>query len=119
MKIRVGEINILCSDAGRSLAFYRDGLGFEVLEQEGPATHLACGATRFLLLPVARTRPARPAYCAAPEFSIDLMVENIAEAHAHFVRLGAEFASEWRPGDRSFFVRDPDGLVLEVIESAT
>ncbi|NRA08957.1 MAG: VOC family protein, partial [Myxococcales bacterium] len=31
MKFRFGEINVVCTDRDRSLAFYRNVLGFEVL----------------------------------------------------------------------------------------
>jgi catechol 2,3-dioxygenase len=115
-RFTVGEINIICTDLERSLRFYRDVLGFEVVEKEGPFYRLASGATRFLLLAVARAPRALTAYCESPEFSIDLMVEDIAKAHDHLLAHGVAFASEWQPGKASFFIRDPDGLVFEVIQ---
>ena len=114
--MEIGEINIICSDAQRSLRFYRDVLGFDMVEEEAGAYRLRCGATTFLLLPIAGPSPPRHPYCSVPEFSIDLMVEDIRTAHSQFVEIGAEFASKWKPGDRRFHVRDPDGLVFEVIE---
>ena len=42
MRFRMGETNIICTDLERSLHFYRDLLGFEALEPEGPAWHLEC-----------------------------------------------------------------------------
>jgi catechol 2,3-dioxygenase-like lactoylglutathione lyase family enzyme len=116
MHVSVGEINVICSNAGESLRFYRDALGFELVEQEEQAYHLQCGTTAFLLLPVAKSSPQRPKYCSVPEFSIDLMVDDIAAAHAHLIAHDAEMASTWKPGALSFFIRDPDGLVFEVIE---
>src|SRR5690242_8397443 len=116
LRITIGEINIICSDAEQSLRFYCDGLGFELLEEEDAAYRLRCGSTVFLLLPFASAAPNRAPYCSVPEFSIDLMVDDIRAAHEHFAEIGAEFASQWESGDRSFHVRDPDGLVFEVIE---
>ena len=116
MRFEIGKINIICTDAERSLRFYCDLLGFELLEEECGAYHLRCGSTAFLLLPCADALPESAPYCSVPEFSIDLMVDDIGAAHSWFVEAGAEFASEWHPADRSFHVRDPDGLVFEVIE---
>ncbi len=36
MKCVIGEINVICTDLERSLAFYRDALDFIPLEAEGP-----------------------------------------------------------------------------------
>jgi catechol 2,3-dioxygenase len=115
--VTVGEINVICTELDRSLRFYRDVLGFEVVEMEGAACHLACGAARLLLLPFAREPRTISAYCSSPEFSIDLMVEDVAVAHDHLRSQGVIFASDWQAGKESFFIRDPDGLVFEVIQS--
>ena len=50
-------------------------------------------------------------------FSLDLEVEDIEAAFAHFQSCGARFARELEPGGGNFFVMDPDGLVLEVVRS--
>jgi catechol 2,3-dioxygenase len=115
MHCRVGEINIICTELDRSLRFYRDVLGFEVLGAEGPAYHLACGGTRFLLLGVARrSREALP-YCQVADFSIDLLVPDLDEARRHMQAAGVETIFEPSPSSTRFFIRDPDGLVIELI----
>ncbi|HLK56283.1 MAG TPA: VOC family protein [Chthonomonadaceae bacterium] len=119
MRCTIGEINILCTDTHRSLAFYRDVLGFEVLAQEEDAYHLRCGEIGFLLLAVAdAARPLLP-YCATPEFSIDLLVEDLNATYAHLQSHQVTFVSEREPNRNRFFIRDPDGLVFEVIQRAS
>jgi catechol 2,3-dioxygenase len=117
MHCRVGEINIICTDLERSLRFYRDVLGFAVLNAEGPAWHLTCGETKFLLLGVAQRGHDRLPYCQMADFSIDLMVPNLDEARRHLSAAGVEFISETAPSPSRFFIRDPDGLALEIIQS--
>lgn len=112
----VGEINIICSDGDRSLKFYRDVLGFEVVSQEDDAYHMRCGLAKFLLLPVAGAAPKAAPYCSVPAFSVDLMTADIESAVQHFNAAHVEFANKWKPGDSRVFIRDPDGLVFEVIQ---
>jgi len=119
MKCRIGEINIICTDAERSLRFYRDLLGFEVVRREESAYHLQCGRHEFLLLPVAESESHRPRYCSTATFSVDILVNDITKAAESLRAAGVEFVSEWHPGDSHFFIRDPDGLVLEVIQDTT
>ena len=116
MNGRVGEINVICTDLERSLTFYHDVLGFEVTGEEGIAVHLRCGDQPFLLLPVAREPLPPTPYCSRPAYSFDFMVDRIDEAVAHLHAHSVAFESEWTPGDSHVFVRDPDGLVIEVIE---
>jgi hypothetical protein len=92
-------------------------VGFEALEPEGPAWHLACDGRRFLLLGVVEHSHAPSDYCAVAEFSLDLLVDDLAEAKARFEAADVQFVSEFEPtADRSF-IRDPDGLVLEIIQA--
>ena len=113
----IGEINVICSDIGQSLHFYRDILGFSVVEREGDAWHLASGARSVLLLPVAAQRRKPSPYCSVPTVSVDLMVDDLAAAHRHFKAHDVTFESAWVPDSRSFYIHDPDGLVWEVIAS--
>lgn len=117
MESTIGEINIVCTDAERSLRFYRDILGFEVLDQDAGCWHLACGDTRFLLLPLAGNARRPPKYCSEPCFSIDLVVSDLRHAMEHFESEGVEIDKDYPPSEERFFIRDPDGLVLEVIQS--
>ena len=113
--VRVGEINIVCTDAEQSLEFYRDVLGFDVTSEEEGCWHMACGEVRFLLLPFAASRESRPSYCSEPVFSIDLIVTDLDAARHHLESSGVEILSDPAPSDSRIFIRDPDGLVIEVI----
>lgn len=112
----IGEINIICTDLERSLAFYRDVLGFEVLAREPRACHLRCGHVDFLLLALAQSRPPNQPYGQTPEFSVDLLVDDLAAVVAEFNARGVEFVGEWAVNATRAFIRDPDGLVWEVIQ---
>lgn len=116
MQFTIGEINILCTNAQRSLVFYRDVLGFEVMAEEHGAYHLRCGGMRFLLLPVAKEARALLPYCATSEFSIDLLVDHLDAVYTHLQFHNVTFVTEWKRNSDRFFIRDPDGLVFEVIQ---
>ena len=114
--VTIGEINIICTDLDRSITFYRDVLGFELLKREKLACHLRCGHINFLLLAIAQSRPPNLPYGRTPTFSIDLLVDDLTNVVAHFKAEQVEFVSEWAPNEKRVFIRDPDGLVFEVIQ---
>ena len=118
MKFKTGEINIICSDLERSLVFYRDILGFTLIKQEGIACRLRCDNTHFLLLPVANSSRPREPYCSKPIISIDLLVDDIEKAYIYLKENNVAFEAEWKPGSSRFFIRDSDGLIIEIIESS-
>ena len=117
-RFTIGEINVICTDIAASLRFYRDMLGFAVIGQEGDCYHLDSGGRHVLLLPVAGRSGDDEPYCSVPTISVDLMVDDIAAAFRHLKAGGVSFEREWTAGARSFLVRDPDGLVWEVIGRA-
>ena len=112
-----GETNIICSDLERSLRFYRDILGFQVIEREGPAAvHMRCADRPFLLLAVARSPIDEVKYCEIPAISFDLLVGDIEEAVNYFRDRGVEFESPWRENNPFVFIKDPDDLVIEIVQ---
>lgn len=112
-----GEINVICTDLERSLSFYQDVLGFEVVEREGPAAvHMRCGDLPFLLLAVSGSPLPSVSYGDIPTISFDLIVQDITETVLHLQSCAVVFESLWRPGDSHVFIKDPDGLVIEVIK---
>jgi catechol 2,3-dioxygenase-like lactoylglutathione lyase family enzyme len=115
----IGEINIICSDVARSLRFYRDILGFNVESEEEGYWHLSCGGVRFLLLPFAAPRPELPPYCSEPTYSIDIVVSDLEAAMTYMQSHGVTIMNDPPPNDRRFFIRDPDGLPLEVVAGTT
>lgn len=117
MECNVGEINIICTDAENSLKFYRDILGFNVLSEEGGCWHLTCGDAKFLLLPFARDSRQPAKYCSEPCFSIDLIVPDLQKAKQYLESEQVEIDMDFPPSEERFFIRDPDGLILEIIQS--
>jgi len=111
--MRIGEINIICTDLPRSRAFYVDLLGLEVLEQEGKeALHLRCGEHLILLLAVAsQSIPSTP-YCLQPCISFDLIVPELESFAARLGEAGVKIEREYSPDTKNVFVRDPDGLLM-------
>ena len=118
MHFHIGEINIICTDIQRSLHFYHEVIGFALVEEEGDAYHLRAGEAAILLLPAASGVAPDGPYCSYATFSIDLVVEDAREAARYLREQGVFFERDWEPNQVNFFIRDPDGLVLEVIESA-
>jgi len=117
LRVGIGEVNIVCTDAERSLGFYQDILGFDVTSEEDGCWHLTCGGVRFLLLPFATSREEHPSYCSEPVFSIDLIVDDLDAAKNHLESNGVEIMSDPAPNDSRILIRDPDGLVIEVIRA--
>jgi catechol 2,3-dioxygenase-like lactoylglutathione lyase family enzyme len=94
LTFKPGETNIICLDLERSLRFYRDILGFQVVEHEGSAAvHMRCAEQPFLLLAVAKSPINEVEYCEVPAISFDLLVRDIKEAVSYFENHGVEFES--------------------------
>lgn len=77
---------------------------------------MRCDNTYYLLLPAAKAQHTHEPYCSKPIISFDLTVDDIEKAKNYLQKRGVEFESEWEPGSPRFFIRDPDGLVIEIIE---
>lgn len=117
MKFEFGELNVICTDIERSLHFYHDVLGFEIAKREDDRViHLRCGVQLVLLLGIASCEVERFKYGAIPEFSFDLYVEDARAAFAHFRKFDVEFELELDDGQQHFYIKDPDGMIIEVIQ---
>jgi catechol 2,3-dioxygenase-like lactoylglutathione lyase family enzyme len=116
MKFIPGEINIICTDIAKSRIFYCDILGFEQISEEDGAIHLQCSDNTYLLLPVAKQSADENDYCYKSEFSMDLMVEDLEHAYQYLDAHQVTFVRRWQSDAVSFIIRDPDGLVWEIIQ---
>lgn len=116
MKFEVGEINILCSDIKRSLNFYKNVLGFEVIEIENGAVRIKCIDKIFLLLPVGNKTVRTALYGTIPEISFDLYVDNIIETVEYFESHKIQILKPLSHEDKWIVISDPDGLAIEVIQ---
>lgn len=116
MEFIPGETNIVCTNLQQSLHFYRDILGFEVVGKEKNVCYLRRGNQTFALMPVAQILPNRAPYCSVPTISFDLMVSDIRAAYEYLKTHDVTFEKELDGNNNSFFIRDPDGLVIEITQ---
>jgi len=110
------------ADLTRSLAFYRDRLGFELdftyenfyasVCRDGGYIHLQCGP-----------RDARDQAAFEREERLDacIVVRDAATMSARFAAAGVSFTVPLRqmPYGTEFYVRDPDGYILGFVEPAS
>lgn len=117
MKFTTGEVNIICTNLEKSLAFYRDILGFTPMIDEDGFYHMQCGTLQFLLLPVAKQSVTLAEYTAIAQFSVDLIVDDLKAAYQYFREYHVTFAMDWHEGATMFVIRDPDGLPWEIVQA--
>jgi catechol 2,3-dioxygenase-like lactoylglutathione lyase family enzyme len=129
MAKRAGVI-LAVADVERSLAFYRDALGFEVeaVYDDPPYATLALASTRLSLAEQrhpAEDRPGVELAARADASRADaLLVIEVDDARAEHVRLsghGVRFlADPYEPpwGGCRFFCLDPDGYLVEIEQPA-
>jgi catechol 2,3-dioxygenase-like lactoylglutathione lyase family enzyme len=129
MARRAGAI-LAVADVERSVAFYRDRIGFEVeaLYDESSYATLALAGTRLSLAEQGHPAEDRPGVSmSAPadpsQVNVVLVVE-VDDAHAEHRRLakaGVRFlADPYEPpwGGCRFFCVDPDGYLVEIEQPA-
>ena len=124
---RVGTI-LAVADVPRSVAFYRDRVGFAVEAEydEPPYATLALAATRLSLAEQGHPAEDRPGVTmrvpADPSLLPAILVLEVDDCHAAYERLradGVDFLAEpYSPpwGGSRCFVRDPDGYLVELEE---
>ena len=129
MAHRAGAI-LAVSNVERSLAFYRDRLGFEVeaTYDNPPYATLALAGTRLSLAEQGHPADDRPgvemATTADPSRADVVLVVEVDDAHAEHRRLseaGVRFLAEpYEPpwGGCRFFCVDPDGYLVEIEQPA-
>lgn len=118
MEFKFGEFNIVCRDLEKSLQFYQDILGFEFVEKDSGAIRLKFCGNYFLLLPFAKNENDESPYCTKPTFSFDILVNELSEAKEYFLSNGVKVEDENTDKNVSFWIRDPDNLVIEVISDS-
>ncbi len=141
----IHHTGLTVSSLERSLAFYRDALGLDVvMEQEKTGGYLAAitgypgaqvrmahlvtpAGQRIELFeyvePRGRSRPGEP--CDVGITHVCLVVADVHEAHRRLSAAGAEPISTpvaidtgANAGAWGLYVRDPDGIVLELFQPA-
>ena len=129
MPPRAGAI-LAVSDVDRSLAFYRDLVGFEVeaTYDDPPYATLVLAGTRLSLAEQGHPAEDRPGVTmTTPEDTSKanvVLVVEVEDAGAAYVELetkGARFLAEpYEPpwGGCRFFCIDPDGYLVEIEQPA-
>jgi catechol 2,3-dioxygenase-like lactoylglutathione lyase family enzyme len=126
---RAGVI-LAVAHVGRSLAFYRDLMGFVVdaLYDDPPYASLSRAGMRLSLAEQGHAAEDRPGVTMVappdPGEAAAVLVLEVADClavHGELVARGAEmlappFSPPW--GGHRFFVRDPDGYLVEVEQPA-
>ena len=123
------HIGMVTGDMDRSLAFYRDLLGLRLHLRKAMAngTEVAFLDTAGGMLEIfAPSGGARPASDLPPATAgvlhITFLVESVDESFAKLEAAGVEIKERPRPAvnsevlDRVAFLRDPDGIVVEIAE---
>jgi catechol 2,3-dioxygenase-like lactoylglutathione lyase family enzyme len=126
---RAGAI-LAVADVDRSVAFYRDRIGFDVeaLYDDPPYATLTLAGTRLSLAEqghpaedrpgVAMTAPADP---ARANVVLVVEVEDARAEHGRLADDGVQFLAEpYEPpwGGCRFFCVDPDGYLVEIEQPA-
>jgi catechol 2,3-dioxygenase-like lactoylglutathione lyase family enzyme len=126
---RAGAI-LAVSDVDRSLAFYRDLIGFEVeaTYDDPPYATLTIAGTRLSLAEQGHPAEDRPGVTMTapvdPSTANVVLVVEVDDAHAVYAELqarGARFLAEpYEPswGGCRFFCVDPDGYLVEIEQPA-
>ena len=129
MARRAGAI-LAVADVERSVAFYRDRLGFEVeaVYDDPPYATLSLAATRLSLAEQGHPAEDRPGVAmtapADPSQASVVIVVEVDDARAEYARLaeaGVRFLAElYEPpwGGCRFFCVDPDGYLVEIEQPA-
>ena len=126
---RAGAI-LAVAEVGRSVAFYRDLLGFAVdaLYDDPPYASLSRAGMRLSLAEQGHPADDRPGVMMVapvdPTAAAVVLVLEVADClsmHERLIAAGADLlAPPYSPpwGGHRFFVRDPDGYLVEVEQPA-
>jgi catechol 2,3-dioxygenase len=116
---RVGAVRLQVSDLARSIAYYTDVLGFRVVAQRGASAQLGPHGDDVVLVELHERTGARPVprngRLGLYHFAV-LLPERAALGRfvAHLGELDAHAGSADHLVSEALYLRDPDGLGIEV-----
>jgi catechol 2,3-dioxygenase-like lactoylglutathione lyase family enzyme len=119
--MHIEHVNLTVSDLDRSLAFYRDLLGFDLRWQGStsdgePAAHIGTDACYLALFQGAGQATSMD-YGRVGFNHFGVVVDDLDSARRRLEALGGEvhFEPDYEPGRRFYFF-DPDGHEVELVE---
>lgn len=119
MKFKFDHNNINVLDLEKSLAFYKEALGFEEVRRHEAAdgsfilVYLGDGSSNHTLeLTWLRDR-TEPYDLGDNEFHLAVRVDNYDEAHAHHEKMGCICYEN--PSMGIYFINDPDEYWIEIL----
>lgn len=113
----VGRVRLQVADLARSLAYYQDVLGFQVLERSGNVAVLGAGGESLIEL------HGRPGAAPTPRrgrlglFHYAILLPDRPSLGAfvrHLTELGERFGASDHLVSEALYLSDPDGLGIEV-----
>ena len=125
MKLNLPDyVIIIVEDLDRALNFYTEVLGLRLGHRSGDYAQLDTGSTRlgfYTREAMEKTIgiPLKPPTHDSPGFEIGFKVTNVDEAFAELIERGASPVTPptTRPwGQRTAYVRDPDGHLIELAQ---
>lgn len=123
------HVGIRASNLARSIRFWRDGLGLQVVKQRGNRYDLTDGYHNFAVFQ--HQGDARPSHVSGmlDYLHIGVGVPDVAAAARRLREMGYEIFSDGLGGkqpldpdnlqERAFKVEDPDGITVDVGEADT
>lgn len=111
---KLGLIMIVVKDMERSVAFYRDVLGLNLLFKQGNWSQFDAGNILIGLHPEGEEVKVSP----TSGMSFGIYVDDIMKSASEIKRRGGQFGIEPRPEPfgRWALLRDPDGYGIQIIE---
>ena len=117
--ITLGRVTLQISDMQRSLAFYQTVLGFRILDREGEVATLGAQTGRTPLVELREVKGTqgvgRTAKLGLYHFAILLPTRAALGSFVqHLAEIGAQAGSGDHLVSEALYLRDPDGLGIEV-----
>ena len=121
----MAEVRYIVSDVAAAVSFYTDGLGFDLVDQFGPAMAIVARGDLTLWLAGPLASASRPMPDGAQPVPggwarIVLRVEDLAGMVADLAAKGVVFRNTVvkGPGGSQILVQDPSGNVIELFQAA-
>jgi catechol 2,3-dioxygenase-like lactoylglutathione lyase family enzyme len=113
------------TDTAKATPFYRDVLGFPVLDDDEYAVTVDANGTMIRLNKAPEFKPAQGTVLGWEVEDINVAVRELSSRGVRFEQFGLPFMKQdesgiWRPGngDAVAWFKDPDGNVLSISQHA-